>query len=87
MTAGQWAQFSTCNLVFTRVKTKAVGLAELISQGVDHPNCFREVATTREIEMDEDICRGCKGPGAVTFRHPAASLPGLPSKRVAELAK
>ena len=43
---------------------KAVGLAELLSQGVDHAHRFREAATAREIEMDEDMCRGYKGPGA-----------------------
>ena len=59
---------------------KAVGLAELLKQGVDHAHRFREGATAREIEMDEDMYRACKGPGAATFRHPVASLPGLPSK-------
>jgi hypothetical protein len=59
---------------------KAVGLAELLSQGVDHAHRFREVATARESEMDEDMRRGCNGPGAATFRHPAASLPGRSSE-------
>ena len=39
---------------------KAVGLAELLSQGVDHAHRFREAATAREIEMDEDMYRACK---------------------------
>ena len=32
------------------------------------------------MEMDEDMYRACKGPGAATFRHPVASLPDLLSK-------
>jgi hypothetical protein len=62
------------------MKMKPVGLAELLSQGVGRAHRFREVAAAREIEMDGDMCRGCKGPGAATFRYTVASLPGLPSK-------
>jgi hypothetical protein len=80
MTAGQWAQRSTWNLGSAQVKMKAVGLTELMSQGVGRAHRFRDAAAAREIEMDGDMCRGCKGPGATTFRHPVASLPGMPSK-------
>ena len=61
-------------------EARAVGLAGFGQQGSDKARRFREAATAREIEMDEDMHRACKGPGAATLRHPVASLPDLPSK-------
>ena len=49
---------------------KAVGLAELLQQSVDYAHRFREAATAREIEMDEDMLQGL-------YKGPAQRLSGI----------